>query len=815
MRRSAAVLVLSLLVFVPQPTAGQDDRPQVEDPAGDAREWDAYTAAYNACRSAPPAVRNDCYAQATAVPQGGGVPAIPEHDILSATFTDTPDTLIATLEVGQLADDLASSAPNEGDEVSYWVCWEPTIPACGSGGAWQSALLVVRHHRGGTIEVVSAFARVRDPACGPPGTCVWNIPYVVEPGSPGRITWNIPRELFQRAEQSDILDEPAARVARIVNTYQQLTFGANGPFPSQSAATPTSASEVIDVTAPGRAFAFRSARVASPSEVFANATVFDVAQEEAALPAFADLLEARLVETAATLTVSLTLAQVDEAPADHDLLVQFATAGPLMNARISAVAGERSASTTACGDLNCSKVLSFTPKFAVIPGAPGQINVTYDRQDLGAPARGDLVTALAVGTTVTQHRGQDTGSTAIDSTTLVSRDTLYYGNPYHLTLDTASLATPEGALATFLDPIGDAEMPADVLDPDASRQFDITYLEVKGLSPGESRFTLGVQDLSTVDIPVAYDGVFYAAAVETTDGVFMAGYYKDAGRQEFMCAQDTSVLAPEPTDPNGAVWQTIQGIVSVGQATDPTAGSTGSSAGSSITFFVPHTCFAKDIPETLVAERAAAASFVIRNVGGRTPTVLRADVVESDGPVTLGTIVAPRAIPWYAQPFGVENFWDITGIVAAAAVSLSGAALLQRRRGALKRYLAEIERADEEHANDPRARAAALRELRSRLKRDLVKGSVTDAHFIIIERRLDERLAKARVSTLSMAFGDLSQRLFERLDALIADGTMSARDYDVFCEDLAADQAITEPTKARLRATLRAWVAEDQPLGAS
>lgn len=812
MRRRAAVILLPLLMLFSEPSVGQEgDRPQVEDPAGDAREWDAFTAAHNTCRNAPAQVRNDCYAQAASVPAVGGAPARAEHDILSATFIDTPDSLIATLELGRLVEDLSTSAPNEGDEVSYWVCWEPTIPACGNGGAWQSTLLVVRHHRGGKLEVVSAFARVLDPACGPTGTCVWNVPHVVEPGTPGRIRWTIPRELFQRAELSDILDEPAARVARVVNTYQQVALAASGPFPSQSAASPTSASEVIDVTAPGRAFAFRSARVASPPELFANATVFDLAQEEAALPAFADLMEARLVETPTTITVSLTLAEVDETPADHELLVQFATSGPLNAARIAAVAGERSASTTACGDSNCSKVISFTPQFSVTPGAPGLVNVTFDRQDLGAPARGDLVTAVAITTTVREHRGQDAGPAALDSTTLVSRDTLYYGNPYHLTLDTASLATPEGALATFLDPLGDAEMPADVLDPDASRQFDITYLEVKGLSPGESRFTLGVQDLSSVDIPLAYDAVFYAAAVETADGAFMAGYYKDAGRQEFMCAQDTSVLAPVPADPNGAVWQAIQGIVSVGQAADPTAGSTGSSAGSSITFFVPHTCFAKDIPETLVAERAAAASFVIRNVGGRTPTVLRADVVESDGQVTLGSLVAPRAIPWYVQPFGVENFWDITGIAAAATVSLSGAMLLQRRRGALKRYLAEIESAEVAHASDPRARAAALRELRSRVKRDLVKGSVTDAHFIIIERRLDERLAKARVSTLSLAFGDLSQRLFERLDALISDGTMSARDYEVFCEDLAADQALTEPTKARLRATLRAWVAEDRP----
>ncbi|HLE96687.1 MAG TPA: hypothetical protein VI997_04885, partial [Candidatus Thermoplasmatota archaeon] len=370
--------------------------------------------------------------------------------------------------------------------------------------------------------------------------------------------------------------------------------------------------------------------------------------------------------------------------------------------------------------------------------------------------------------------------------------------------------------ATFVaDPQRDTTLPPTVTASYAA-QFDITGIEIEGSSPTTTRVVLGVADLGQVLVPLGYDAVFYVVGFRTDFGDVMVGYHKNSqnrgSSQEFFCSQDVAAFAQTPTDPMEIVRVPIEGMIAIASGGSDRARATGGGAGA-IQFTVPHECFDPDLEGPFEASAVAAGTFLVQNPAGQGLAVQRVDAAAADGPVTLGALApSPGDGPsWLSRPFGVENFWDMFGIAAAVATSAVGIGIVQRRRGILKKYLAAIDAAVAENA-DGGAREAALRQIRADLKRDLVRGAISEGHFVIVERRLDEHLSKARLAALTDAFDDLPHTLLQKLQELLSDGEMRKDEYRLFCTHLERTR-LTEDAKEDIRRRVALWVVEDAAVG--
>ncbi len=838
--RELLVAGLLLALLVPA-SSGQAAPYHVSDAPDDARIGGAGATAQRAkdgaCRGGYALLVETCNGmEPLPVSNEGSTPAPPTLEAFGAGFSEDARDLFVYLELATI-DEKFTGATRAADTDAYGslftVCWAVGEMACA-----ERVTLAVMPSPGGVD--LTSFFEIRDGDCNDFGRCLWRVPFTLIPGSPGRIEWRVPRELLLSGENGNSLQAPELRVVQYLSPHGRVTwpsedgvgYGVIGP---ELDGAPTSASTYgysgnhyvdVDRSEQGQAFTFTTAR-AAPDMMATfgrlNDPPGDVTGE--ARPDV-DVLSLGLVESPTTFTVSVQVAKVEPQPVDHFLFGSFAfDNGRYFTWGYTAKDGLRLPYANVCAVPLCHRepeppIRHLPLKVDIIAGSPGWINATFDRVALGEPEAGALVGTVDVTMfTYAQNRQEATPALKVAFATSGATDTLSIAPPWRFQLGTLRTLSTTGV--SLPDPIGDvAANPYVGAGEDG--MFDITLLEAVGNTPLDTRITIGLADVSNVNVPRTARAIFIGAAVELMDGrVVMAGYYREAqpGRlgadsQLFLCAQDTTVLTQQRRDPTSVVYATIQGAVSGAASVDVSgAGQTGA-----VILFVPHSCFGIADAGPLEVRRVAAGTFLIpaptnELTSGTAPEQATAPILLDealhDAPVTLAAIVVqPPGSPWYAEPFGIANFWDLLGVGTAAVASIVGVFAVRHKRRIVERYLSEIEKTVIEHDRDARAREAALLAIRTRLKADVLDDKVQQHHYSIIDKRLDETLAKARVSTLAEAFDELPARLLKRLQDMLHDGTMSIEDYRIFTA-LVEETDLTDAAKARIRRKLTAWVNQD------
>lgn len=788
------------------PTRSPPEGQSVTDPAGDAREYgpsEMAEVAKNSCRTGIGPASRRC-AEIPMLPSAGGIPAPVGRDLVGLVFSDTSEALVVDIQLASLDTGFEAALPRDDESASWLACWSLGNATCAEG-VWLWA-----GRFAGRLGFEATYWR-NDPTCNDAVYCEWESPFEVLPGSPGTLRFLVPRAFLADGAPGRSLDAPMAMTLRTYAT-QTSTYALAAPGQAHEGMLFGWNQYLVDHAGPGVPYRLETESTSTWAPFLSDVEEDDDGDvENVKQNATLDILRARFAETHENLTVSFELARVEHDPGPTTLLLFFGLdSGAFVQAVVQAGRGERRVEASICADLGCTYQLQIFPELSVAVGEPGLINLTFSRVDLRYPAKGTLLTEWSMWIMENLENGTKAGPLDVRATSYVAGDWFQMGPAYALQLDGVGAAQTQATPAVLVrDPANDVVVPPQV-DSTQTGQYDIVVASIEGVSPSMTRFSLGVQDLSRIALPPGWQAILYAIAVETDQGLFMAGYYKDQSKAQFFCAPDTTVLTEEMRDPAEVIWRTIEGTLSLAKTTGRGGG--GASA-SSIIFNVPHECFAVADPGVVPARQMAAGVYLVpQNVNGA--PVMDIARLDNASDETLGTFsmgveeaVAP-APAWYAQPFGIENFWDITGIVGAVLVSGVGVLAVRRRRSAVQKYMEQIDRAVQTHRGKTKDLEAALVGIRRRLNDDLVRGRLEQAHFFVVEQRLREHLTGARIAELTEAFGDLPHRLLQKLLEVLADGTITREEARRFGA-LLEDSGLTDESKARIRRKLELWVVED------
>ena len=806
-RPLAAVLVLAL---VPWTLGAAQEAPEahITDPAGDAlwyRSTDlAGLGANAACSSGGQVTARACESAPVspyaAAPGVGGAQAPGALDITHVRFVDDGTTLVVEMGLASISNELVTFGAPVNEGLGWNVIWR-TAEGEVLGGAGLGLYRIDGSHQ------FDNYWWRTDGSCAKTTSCWFYADFEIVPGSPGAIRWTIPRVAMPAPLT---LLEPNAETWHYVQTPGDLspTYGLAAQDARAGGGVFAYPSSMVDFAGPGDAVVLAPPALTWRADLPWDATTPDPVGDLPTGRPDLDIINVTIVETERTLTMAVQALDVGEIPADHHFLVElYVTTGASVTAGYTAREGVRTPFSGVCDGAcapNPRTPLSKPADVAVEPGTPGWINVTFSRADLGLPTRGDTLGGLYIGLLLPQAVVQQDAPAAearVQQKSIYLGDFVWEQRPWWFSLGPEPIVETDDRAVIVEDPVGDIDLGLN--DPTTAMAnldaFDIVSLRAEGSDVREARIELGIADLSNIAPPTGYSAVFYAAAVSTERGTFMAGYYADDAKKQFFCAPDTAVLTKPESDPNDVVWQAIDGLLSIARDRGAQAG--GGSSPGSIVFLVPYSCFDEPGEGDLTVDSLAAATFIMR-----AGSILRLDEAQSEGAVTIQAIEVP-VVPWY-----VENWLDVLGIVVAVLLALVGAIAIRRRRGALRRYLHEIERVLKENHGDARAREKALVAVQLRVREDLLRNRITESHFVIVEKRLDEQLSKVRVQALGDAFGDLPHRLLVTLQDLLRDGTMDVEDWRLFRSQLAAEQHLNGDSRAAIERRVEAWVRQEQAI---
>ncbi|HLE46777.1 MAG TPA: hypothetical protein VI818_00655, partial [Candidatus Thermoplasmatota archaeon] len=338
------------------------------------------------------------------------------------------------------------------------------------------------------------------------------------------------------------------------------------------------------------------------------------------------------------------------------------------------------------------------------------------------------------------------------------------------------------------------------------RGFSLLIFEAFGYAPGMTRVRFEVDDYPP-EWNDNIDAAIYAASFEVGSGVTTVGLYAKKGQspQAFCQPVDPGVFAATPQDPQTFDWKTIESEYT------QLAPVQGQRIGI-LSLYAPDSCFGTPVEEGITVQRAGAATFAIMRTDPSKSTgkIYRIDEALRKDPASIQWTIAPShpASQPFGIPFGRDNFWDIVGVVSAFGISVAGFAAFRTRRSSMRKYMRRIDDTQALYRNDSRGLEESLLVIRADLRGDLMQGHLAEGQYVVVERRLDENLARTRIAGLVDAFGELPYRLLVKLEQLLADGHMSRGDYRKFVSML-KDSHLPSAQQSKIRSKLGHWVRQD------
>lgn len=369
----------------------------ITDPAGDATQYNTEMLrplAYK-CRIAgglPWAACSAAIGNALGAlpPATGGVSGPPQLDVLRATFQETPEHLAVRIEVARLDEAFLRKALHPDSPWAAWgVCWTLRMPALAK--APECAYFEVQNITG----PYGAYDRYTD-ACNPFYWCSWRIAHEVEFGQPGAIRLLVPRALVGGGSPGDTLEGPVLGASTEPPVHSlgpagMFSWGLTGPVDAFGKHDNGHDGYSADVSEPGADIPL--VLEAAPRHTEQGPFGFDDAADAPANRRDADVLRVEVVETPTHVSLAARLAEVRAEPGDLEVGFGWGLpAGFVLETFLRGDGGGWSAASRRCTFHGCGEAVPV--ELTVAAGAPGWLNVTFARADLGSPAAGELATVL-------------------------------------------------------------------------------------------------------------------------------------------------------------------------------------------------------------------------------------------------------------------------------------------------------------------------------------------------------------------------------------------------------------------------------------
>ncbi len=149
----------------------------------------------------------------------------------------------------------------------------------------------------------------------------------------------------------------------------------------------------------------------------------------------------------------------------------------------------------------------------------------------------------------------------------------------------------------------------------------------------------------------------------------------------------------------------------------------------------------------------------------------------------------------------------VSGLVAII-VFIFGVIRLRKKKGKLQEYMEKIEEIIESD-KQPKEKEKELLTLKSHIKKEFTKELITENHYLILERELDNALG----STRKMIIDDkvmLTDWVREDVDEVLDDGVVTKSEYDNLMNKILTSKDMTTEEKMLLKRQMSRWVKENK-----
>lgn len=153
---------------------------------------------------------------------------------------------------------------------------------------------------------------------------------------------------------------------------------------------------------------------------------------------------------------------------------------------------------------------------------------------------------------------------------------------------------------------------------------------------------------------------------------------------------------------------------------------------------------------------------------------------------------------------------EIMVIAATGLLAFIGYNRIKRKKGALKKYMAEIEEISEGKDENPVEYENRLNDLDDRINDDFKQGNIEDLHFLMLQEIITTKRTEVRRATISQRFEKLPEGVSTELDDMLKDGKISREEYEGFVATISQTKSLTPGQRKELSRMIGEWEVEDK-----
>ena len=152
----------------------------------------------------------------------------------------------------------------------------------------------------------------------------------------------------------------------------------------------------------------------------------------------------------------------------------------------------------------------------------------------------------------------------------------------------------------------------------------------------------------------------------------------------------------------------------------------------------------------------------------------------------------------------------VSGIIAFS-LFLFGFITMRKKKGKLKEYMHKIEQIKDKEKT-PKDKEIELLALKKQIKKEFSSGLISENHYIILERELDDALGEARKTIVEHKV-IMPEKLKEDVDEILEDGVVTKEEYKIAAKKIMASEELTDEEKTKLNKLMMHWMKEGKTKG--
>ncbi len=165
--------------------------------------------------------------------------------------------------------------------------------------------------------------------------------------------------------------------------------------------------------------------------------------------------------------------------------------------------------------------------------------------------------------------------------------------------------------------------------------------------------------------------------------------------------------------------------------------------------------------------------------------------------------------------FGFSYDWwglvmAIVSAIAALIIFTFGFFMVRRKKGALRRYMTEINNITSDKELEPGEFDEKMDDVESRLNEEFQSGKIEDLHFHMIQDTIATRRRDFRKAEVSEKFEGLPKWITQEMEVMLKDGKISRTEYEGFVSIISKTKGLTPQQKEELSEMIGEWEGEDK-----